>query len=221
MSKIFAPVVAAVAVASNASAAPVTSQNSSVSFAGAFLDGIVGNGIENSNFEVSTNAAEGIEIGLNAIERFVGNIPTVGGDTYIAEAGESDPGLATWNYVLVADLGSRTIADFDIELAIDFDPAGSSSTVIVDVDAAALAGGYSGLSQFGDSQNLGFEFWSVLGAPAFDPFANGEYDITFSVFEKGTSNVYAQSDITVQVVPAPGVACVLGLAGVTARRRRR
>ena len=209
------------AAGSVAIAGPITTQNAPVSFAGNDLDGIVGSGIGNSSFEVSTNAAEGVEIGLKAIERFVGDIPVWNRDRYQATPGESEPGLATWNYVLVGDLGTRTIADFDLQLDVDFDPtAGSASFTTVDIDATAVLQGGSGLSVFGDSQNLGFGFWSLLGAPAFDPFANGEYDLVFTVFAKGTSDVIARSDLTV-VVPTPSAAGVLALAGLAATRRRR
>ncbi|MEM7754515.1 MAG: hypothetical protein AAF297_02650 [Planctomycetota bacterium] len=211
------------AAASCAVAAPVTSQNDEVSFAGAFLDAVVpgSDGIGNSSFEVSTNAAEGVEIGLKAIERFIGDIPVWAGDRYQAAPGESAPGLATWNYVLVADFGSRTVSDFDVQFDVDFDAAaGSTNFVTVDVDLQAALAGSGGASTLGDSQNLGFNFWSLLGAPAFDPFANGEYDLALTVFEKGTSNVIARSDITV-VVPTPGAAGVLALAGLAAVRRRR
>ena len=81
--------------------------------------------------------------------------------------------------------------------------------------------GAGGASRIGDSQNLGFDYWqTLLGAPAFAPFANGEYELVFTVFEKGTSNVVAISDITV-VVPTPGTAAGLAFAALAAARRRR
>jgi hypothetical protein len=199
------------------------SNESAVSFAGADLDGIVGSGIPNSNFVVAENTGENIEIGLKAIERFIGDLP-VSGSTYTAQPGTSagPPVGATWNYVLAADLGDRTIGDFDINLFVDFDPAaGVENFVTVDVDAQAALAGNSGASVFGDSQNLDFGFWSLLGAPAFDPFAAGEYVLAFEVLERGTSNVFARSEITVNVIPSPAAAPALGLLGLAAMRRRR
>ena len=77
------------------------------------------------------------------------------------------------------------------------------------------------MSQLGDSQNLGFGFWTALfGAPGFDANAAGEYDFELTVFEKGTSNVIAQSNVAV-VVPAPGAAALAGIAGLGLVRRRR
>lgn len=205
----------------------VTMHNAPVSFAGANLDGIVGSGIPNSNFEVAVNVGEGIEIGLKAIERYVGDLPATL-DTYYAQPGISmgqggAPDGATWNYVLVADLGTRTIADFDIQFDADFDPAvGVQNYTTIDVDAQAVILGTSGASRFGDSQNLDFSFWQTFfGAPTFDPFATGEYDLRLTVFEKGTSNVLAESSIRV-VVPTPsavGALVMLGAIGGVRRRR--
>ncbi len=196
-----------------------------VTFAGSTLDGIVGTGIPNSNFVRAINSAEDIEIGLKAIERFIGDLPN-DRDRYFAPRGESDPGLARWNYVLVADLGSRTIADLQINLKVDFDPAfGSSDFVDVDVTANAVAGGFGGLSVFGDSQNLGFDFWQTLfGAPAFDPLATGEYELLFSVRDPSSGELLAEVGNIVQVVPTPtaalgAVPAILALGAVRRRRR--
>ncbi len=214
------------ATATAASASFTVTPNDSVSFAGANFDAVIAgsSGIPNSNLEVARNADEDIEIGLSAIERFIGNLPTTGaGDTYLAPIGDDDdPGNAEWNYVLVADFGDRTIGDFDIQFDIDFNPAfNAASFTTIDVDAEADLLGFDSLSTYGDSQNLGFSFWQLLyGAPAFDPNAAGEYDFIYTVFEKGTSNILAQTDITV-VVPTPGTAGVLAIAGLAAARRRR
>jgi len=205
-----------------ASASFTTVNDAAVSFAGADLDGIVGSGIDNSDFEVVTNATEGIEVGLKAIERFVGDLPSSNG-VYTAPIGEDAPGLAEWNYVVVFDFGARTISDFDVQFDIDFDAGfGVQNFVSVDVDLQAGLLGQGGAIQGGDSQNLGFSFWQGFPffAPAFDPNAIGEYDLVYTVFEKGTSNVLAQADIVVQV-PTPGAAAVAGLAGFAALRRRR
>ena len=213
---------AAIISSAGAAHASFTVQNDvAVSFAANDLDGIVGSGIGNSDFEVATNAAEGIEIGLKAIERFEGDLSSSNG-TYFAPIGEDAPGLAEWNYVVVFDLGTSTVSDFDIQFDIDFDPAfGAQDFVSIDVDFQAGLLGQGGASQGGDSQNLGFSFWqNLFSAPTFDPNAVGEYDLVYTVFQKGTDNVLAQADITV-VVPTPGTAGLLALAGLTATRRRR
>jgi hypothetical protein len=215
-----------VALCGSLQAQYVTSHNVPVSFAGSTLDGIVGSGIPNSNFEVAVNAGEAVEIGLKAIERYVGDLPATL-DTYYAQPGISagqggSPDGATWNYVLVGDLGSKVIADFDIQFDVDFDPAvGVQNYTTIDVDAQAVILGTSGDSQFGDSQNLDFSFWQTFfGAPPFDPFATGEYDLRLTVFEKGTSTVLAESSIRV-VVPTPSSVASLALLGAIGGLRRR
>lgn len=203
----------------------VTSYNVPVSFAGAILDGIIGSGIPNSNLEVAVNATMGVEIGLKAIERYVGDLPATL-DTYFAQPGISmgqsgAPDDATWNYVLVGDLGSKTIADFDIEFAVDFHPGfGIQNYVVLDVDQFAVLNNQGGDSRFGDSQNLDFSFWQAFGAPPFDPFATGEYALVLMVFENGTANVLSESSIRV-VVPTLSVAGALAVLGAIGGLRRR
>lgn len=216
----FAAVLSGTAVASYS-----TTPNAAVSFAGANLDAVVvgSSGISNANMEVAFNATEDVEIGLKAIERFIGDLPTTGAssDVYNAPIGDGDPGLARWNYVWVADFGSRSISEFDVQFDVDFDPGfGSQDFVTIDVDFQAVLFGQGGLSSTGDSQNLGFGFWAGLGASGFDPNAVGEYDIVLSVFDKSTGAEIAVSDITV-VVPTPGAASIAFIGGIAALRRRR
>ncbi len=210
--------------AGQASAVIVNDFDAAMSFAGGDLDGIVGSGIPNSNFARSTNASEGIEIGLKAIERFVGDLPNTDG-RYFAQPGISagPPVGSTWNYVLAADFGSRTIADLQIDLAIDFDPAfGSSLFTNVDFTASAISQGFGFLTQVGDSQNLDFDFWQLLlGAPAFDPNAGGEYELVFTVRDPANNFILAETTNFVEVAPTPGAAAILGLGGVVAMRRKR
>ena len=211
-----------VAVCGTCAMGDVVEFDAAMSFAGSNLNGVVGTGISNANFVRSYDDDQAVEIGLKTIERFVGDLSNTGSD-YFADAGESDPGLATWNYVLAADLGSRTIADFQINLLVDFDPGvGTTDFVDVDVTAAFVDAGFGFLSRFGDSQNLGFSFWSLLGAPGFDPFAAGEYDLVFSVRDL-TGSLIAESSNTVHVVPLPPAALAgfAMLAGVAGYRRLR
>jgi len=210
--------------AGHAHGAFMVDYDASMSFAGTDLDGIVGNGIPNSNFVRATNTDEGIEIGLKAIERFIGDLPNTN-ERYFATTGVSagSPPGATWNYVLAADLGVRTIADLQINLQVDFDPtSGVANFVTVDLTSAAILQGGGGLSVFGDSQNLDFSFWQdVLGAPAFDPNAPGEYELIFSVIDPAGDVLLAETQAFVQVVPTPGAAGLLALGGLASIRRRR
>lgn len=221
---IIASSVLTVCCAGTASAVIVNDFDASMSFAGSNLNGIVGTGISNANFARSTNADEGIEIGLKAIARFMGDLPNTD-ERYFAQPGVSagPPPGATWNYVLVGNLGPRTIADLQIDLAIDFDPTfGSALFTNVDITAGAIAQGFGGLSILGDSQNLDFDFWQILfGAPAFDPNAPGEYELVFTVRDPANSAILAEAVNIVEVVPTPGAAALLGLGSITAMRRRR
>lgn len=221
----FVTAIAAVAVcAGSASAAYITDFDASLTFAGLDLDGIVGSGIGNANFVRATNAAEGIEIGLKGLERFVGELPNTN-ERYFAQTGVTagPPAGSTWNYVLAADLGLRTVNDLQINLSIDFDPAfGSAAFTTIDVSAALISQGFGGLSVFGDSQNLDFDFWQTLFlAPPFDPNAPGEYEMVFTVIDPAGNNVIAETFAVVEVVPTPGAVALLGIGGFTAMRRRR
>ncbi len=222
MKTVSCALIALATAAGTAAAGFTVDTDVAVTFAGSDLNGIVGTGIPNSNFVRAINAGEDIEIGLKAIERFVGDLPNTG-DRYFADAGESDPGLSTWNYVLVANLGPRTIADLQINLLVDFDPAfGATDFVNVDITTSAVLGGFGSLSTFGDSQNLGFDFWSLaLGAPPFDLNAPGEYDFVFTVTDPTNGVVLAEVTNVVEVVPAPAGAAAFAALGVFALRRRR
>ena len=237
MNKI-ASIVAASAAFAAAASAQVTTFDGAVAGLGTNLDTAIpgSSGISNANFVLSTNAAEGISLGLKAHERFIGDLANTG-DTYFAAPGTSGgpPSSAllgsTWNWTWAINLGTRTFADVDIEWKVDFDPAANTvSWVTSDVDAsiAVLAPAALGSSIGGSSENLNFNFWSTTvpflldasGYLAFDPNALGEYESMITVRDKTTGNLLAEASAIV-VVPTPGAAGLLALAGLAAARRRR
>lgn len=192
------------------------------------LNGIVGTGISNANFVRMANG--GVEIGLKTIERFQGDLSNTN-EVYTATAGTStsSSGLlgSTWNYVLAVDLGDKTISDFQIDLLLDFDAAEDATDYVnLDITGIFESQQLGGLSTFGDSQNFLFNFWQTdFGAPAFDPFATGEYEMRLSVRDRVTDAVVAEVFNTVNVVPLPpaafaGLGLLGSLAGVRAIRRR-
>jgi len=168
----------------------------------------VGSGI--SNEHMATAADCNVSASIKAFERFTGDITPTGG-VYRIESGESptsgvDPtpaaGLAKWNYLLSVNLGAFTANDAKVYLDIDFDPAVASGAVhTVDISQVLLDNGLGMLSLIQDSQNLGFDFWQLIGDPAittFDPSANGIYDLTLRV-ESLLGQELANAPIQVEV----------------------
>ncbi len=224
-------VIGSAALSSSALAGSVTTFDSALN-AGV----VIGSGIPNTNFAVNTNTTYGVQTGIKAIERFLGDLPN-SGNTYIAQPGESpvsgaagapaDPGRATWNYLYSVDLGTSglTFADVAVIVTIDFDPAVGNSNVFEFELVSALGGSIDGQTLFQDSQNLGFGFWQAIGDPnitPFDPFAPGEYTMNIRVIRDSDEALLSEVGMTVVVVPTP-MAAGLGLAGLgmlVSRRRR-
>ena len=203
----------------------------SVSFLAGNLDPIIGTGISNANFVrgVFTDAMDptnNFEMGLKAHGRFTGDLPNTG-STYFAETGTSvsTGGLvgSKWNYTFVMDLGVKTIADYQIDIMVDFDPAaGVESFVNIDITAFALANGFGGLSFLGSSENLDFDFWALFGAPPFDPNATGEYEIKLSVHAlTGEPLGVVSNTVVVVTLPSAALAGLGMLGGLGAYRRIR
>lgn len=185
-----------------------------------------GMGNQNLNYIISRNAGEGIEIGIKAKERLVGQLPTDGTNRYFSPTGSPDnDGLAVWNIDFGFAFENGTIDQYDVELRLDFDPAANSAsfTRITLSNSPDLLGLASG----GGSQNPGFAFWGVdlpglvdaSGYQVFDADAVGEYEFGITVRDSAGS-VLADATGFV-VVPAPGGAALLGLGGLLAVRRRR
>ena len=208
----------------------VTHDDVGLSVLGSNLDPILGTGISNANFVHGSftdamDPTNNFEMGLKAHGRFTGDLPNTG-STYFAETGTSvsTGGLvgSKWNYTFVMDLGVKTIADYQIDLMVDFDPAaGVEDFVNVDITAFAIANALGGSSFLGSSENLDFDFWTLLlGAPPFDPNATGEYEIKLSVHAL-TGEPLGEVSNTVVVVPLPSAALAgLGMLGGLGAYRR-
>ncbi len=169
-----------------------------------------GSGISNGNFAVDTFSGGGVDVqvGLRAIERFVGGLDNAG-PVYFAPAGQSPPGEALWNFELHVDTGTtaltggtpppfgdpaaNTFSDFAIIFEIDTDPTAAVdytivtdlSTLIIDPTPGAPGSGdefsLGGAQLFQSSQNLGFAF---IGYPGFDPTLVGaEYNFRLSIID--------------------------------------
>lgn len=206
--------------------APVSVWDSSVLFStGPTVVPIGGSGQINGGFVVD-NSSPDVQVGLRASRRFIGPISAPGGD-YVFEAGESDPGLAVWNFDWHLDFGhsiagtGNRMGDFIVTLGYDLDPTvGVSSGNTLDLNAALVAGGLDPADTilFQSSQNLGFNF---LSGGTFDPFATGEYAFFVSVVDPADNSVVSRADMTVTVIPTPGAAllAVVGLIAVGRAKR--
>lgn len=160
-----------------------------------------GTGNSNTNFIIDANDIEGVEVGIKAKERFVGEL-LFEDMAYQAKVGESGPGLATWNVDFSIDLGTQTIEDFGVFLLLDFDSAINTTPATFSLNANPA---FAGLSLIQGSQNLGFPFFQLLGNPGvspFDPFAPGEYGIGIQVFDL-SDNLLAEVSSVVKVSPVP------------------
>lgn len=181
-----------------------------------------GSGNSNEHFAITRLAESGgnnIELGLKSKERFFG-IDNVGinGNTYTVQPGYSptsggDPTPSTnawWNFDFSVDLGSRTLADTQVVLTIDFDGDAAGPTVIDFGSDGSLGSLLQG------SQNIAFGY---LG---FDPNAVGTYDFTLTVFDRGAPFPLASITMQTIVVPLPGAAglALAGLGMLGTRRRR-
>lgn len=182
-----------------------------------------GTGNSNTNFIIDVNDVEEVEIGIKAKERFVGELPFEN-MAYQAPAGESGPGLPIWNVDFSLDFGARTIDDFGVLLILDFDPAINSTPASLSLNANPS---FAGLSLVQGSQNLGFDFFQLLGNPniqPIDPFAPGEYELGIQVFDLNDDLIAEVSTlVNVSAVPLPAALPMfaLGFGGLYLFGRRR
>jgi len=206
-----------------------------------------GTGIPNTEVAVASQFVDGdveVTVAMSATQRFSNPALTNdGAGTYIAGNGSNFGGAgqsafegALWNFnyfIRVEGFNGATpiLADYQFNLFYDFDPGTDtpiSSLGVIDLTASILVGATPAATLVEDSQNLLFGFLATdipgfLTAPGgtFNPNAVGEYNFGIQVTRAGwTVNSVAMD---VQVVPEPATALLfgLGLAGLSAGRRRR
>ena len=201
---------------------------------------IAGTGIPSDNFEVSP-ATTGM-VALKARGRDTGQPVSIVGNNYYVL-----PGLAASN-----STSPWWVLDFQatpgdtLTLQVDFNPAvgvANFTTVslpILDADTNSSNSWDDGDGFFtnpgggawsenntpyvvSQSWHLMMGFWPLIGAPSFNPFAPGEYEVVLSL--QGPSTSFASTDILVTVVPEPSsvVLATMGtaLCGLVVLRRRR
>ena len=204
-----------------------------------------GQGIPNDEVAVSKQIVDGdsvITIAMSATQRF-SNPPLSndGAGTYFATtgsnfggAGESAIEGALWNWNVYLDVsgGTKVLADYQINVFYDFDPADNTpitSLGSINLTNSLLFGPMPapGATLVEDSQNLLFGF---LAAPfpgfvsppagAFDPNAVGEYTFAITVADPLSGFPIETVAMDVTVIPEPHTAVLLlaGLAGAIRRR---
>ena len=182
---------------------------------------IGGSGQVNGNFTLLDDPDTGIQIGLRANDRFSPvPLPNVDAD-YTAQAGESGPGLTTWNYDVHIDFRGTgfSLGDFEVSVLTSFANHSTPDLQTALETAFVLAPGtLDGVELYQTSQNPGF-FGSGI-----DPFATGVETLALTLTPKsGVSASPLGVDITVQIIPEPSAAilAVGGLAAACGMRRRR
>ena len=202
-----------------------------------------GTGIPNDEVAISSQFSNGlstITVAMSATQRY-NNPPLTndGAGTYFAGAGSNTPpgtstegALWNFNYYINIDSPTETLADYDITLFYDFDPAfdnGPAGLGTINVTNAILGSSTPGITLVEDSQNLMFGFLAtdvagVINAPggSFDPNALGEYNFGIQVSQTGWSVENVRMDV--QVVPVPAAiwlfgSGLLGLVGIARRKR--
>jgi len=204
-----------------------------------------GTGIPNDEVAISSQFSNGdslITIAMSATQRYDNPALTNdGAGTYFAGAGSNTPtgtttegALWNFNYYIKIDSPTETLADYDITLFYDFDPAfdnGPAGLGTINMTNAILGGPAPATTTLvEDSQNLMFGFLAsdiagLLVAPtyaAFDPNALGEYNFGISVGQSGWGVENVRMDV--QVVPVPAAVWLfgsglLGLVGVARRKK--
>lgn len=162
------------------------------------------------NFEWSIN--------VNATGAGLG---TLSGYTYLIGL-DADPSAGT-NYLTFDPINSVNPATgFTVQWdhSMGTNSTTSANDVVIPNNASNVAGYAANLAQYNVAQNSwNYAFYPFGPLAGFDRTVPGQYSIFLAVFEGSTE--IARSEITINVVPAPGAVALLGLTGLVATRRRR
>lgn len=183
-----------------------------------------------------------ITVAMNATQRYSNPVVTNDGNgTFFAGAGSNTGGAgespdtgALWNFNYYIDVsGPGKLADWDIKLYYDFNPAFDNGPVnlgVGNVTNGILASANPLTQNVQGSENLMFS-WLATSIPgfvtapggaftSFNPNAVGEYNFAIQVTRAGWNVENVRMDV--QVVPVPAAVWLfgsaLGLVGVMRRR---
>jgi hypothetical protein len=193
-----------------------------------------GTGIPNGEVAVSSQFSNGsslITVAMSATQRYSNPALTNdGAGTYFAQAGSNFGGAgqsgdegALWNfnYYINIDSVTETLADYQIDLFYDFDPAfdnGMAGIGLINVTNAILGTDPTATLSEG-SENLMFSFLAadypgIITAPGgtFDPNIAGEYNFGIRVSQAGWGIENVAMDVDVSAVPLPAAAWLFGSA---------
>lgn len=207
----------AVAAAPAAKADTVAGFNTSVGSPGVYY----GNTTGNSGWTTITTTGTGtdkstVQLGLEAITRFVGPITPSSNDYTYAPGAGTDPTLATWDFAFSVNTGSDPLSDFTYTITITDDTTSETATfdpTLLPDNGQANGSGvvchgtpsspcpYNGANDgMQNAENLGFSFLSTqLGG--FNPNAADKYTISLTAAPVIALTDFTDPSVSIDVVP--------------------
>lgn len=170
----------------------------------------IGSGIPDQNMAVSQDC-RGIDVALNAFERYVGPIIPVG-NVYTTTTGHSptsgsnptpDPVMARWNLLGSIDLGTYDFTQVNVFLDLDFDPNATPVWHTLNLSQSMIANNMGALHVYQASENLASPYWAIVfPSVTFDPNVPGTYDIRVRLESAFNNEAFDTLAIKVVVNPA-------------------
>ena len=186
-------------------------------------------GVGNANSGFTVDTGGNVEIGLSAVDRFIGPVTPVG-DVYQVFTGNSSHGGSLWGVEfsinLQAGVGTLTFNQVDAVLTMSDAGTGFNDTIanfytLLVPNTCYGSGGVvanctDASAQYGVQNAEPGSLLSSLGDSSFNSAIPDTYYITLSVYDCATTgcttNLLASNSIEVDTVPEPGTLVILGTA---------